>query len=107
MRARPLTIAVYIEGGGDGPAGRALLRKGFDALLCQQVEAARKQRLSLRLILCGTRNDTCELFLRADETIAILLVDSEAPLASSHAAGRVEHVRKQDGWDLSSVVAER
>ena len=49
-------VAIYIEGGGDGPAGKQALRLGFDALLGSHKQAARYRRIGWRLTLCGGRD---------------------------------------------------
>src|SRR5258708_35938002 len=111
-------IAIYLEGGGDGSGSaqqKADLRTGMDALLDQQKQAARSKRLGWRTIPCGGRQQTFEAFYHAltqvgDETLLILLVDSEDAIApeaknadEANAKVRVEHLTQRDGWDLSGT----
>ncbi|HET9620637.1 MAG TPA: DUF4276 family protein [Kofleriaceae bacterium] len=100
-------LAIYIEGGGDGPNGRAQLRQGFDALLGAQKELARKHRVAWKLVLCGSRHATFDAFQHAsrDTTDVVgLLVDAEAPVKSAGAAGRAAHLAAHDGWSLKGAV---
>jgi hypothetical protein len=100
-------IAIYVEGGGDGRDGKAMLRQGFDALLGPQKTQARERRLGWKLVLCGGRGQTFEAFQHAsasagDEVVA-LLVDAEDAVADSSPSGRVAHLTKRDGWDFASL----
>jgi hypothetical protein len=101
-------VAVYIEGGGDGPNGRAQLRQGFDALLAAQKEVARKHRVPWRLVLCGSRHATFDAVQHASRTatddVIGLLVDAEAPVKTAGAAGRAAHLAAHDKWSLKGAV---
>ena len=82
-------IAIYMEGGGDSRDGRAALRIGMDALLMPLKEMAQRQRLRWRLVACGGRDAAFKAFRNAangGETIAALLVDSEAPVSTAPTA---------------------
>src|SRR4051812_35367070 len=103
-------IAIYMEGGRDTAQQRAELRTGMDALLRAQKQAARDKRLRWRLIPCGGRQQTFDAFQHAlqqadDETLIILLVDSEDPIAAetededTNAKARVQHLTQRDSWD--------
>ena len=111
-------IAIYLEGGGDGRGSaqqKADLRIGIDALLDKQKQAARSKKLRWRTIPCGGRQQTFEAFHHAlmdvgEETLLILLVDSEDPIApearnasEANARVRVQHLTQRDGWDLSGA----
>lgn len=100
-------IAIYVEGGGDQPAGKAQLRQGLDALLGVQKDAARKRGLGWKLVPCGCRGAAFDAFRNAvtrDSTrISILLVDAEDTVTDTTAPGRVQHLRSREGWDLSGV----
>ncbi len=111
-------IAIYVEGGGDGPGsnhGKRELRQGFDALFQSQKRAAQAKNLGWNLVPCGSRDQTFKAFRRDlqqgdGETILILLVDSEDPVASetknaddANAQARVDHLTQRDGWDLSEA----
>jgi Domain of unknown function (DUF4276) len=106
-------IKIYIEGGGDGPVGKQLLRQGFDALLDKQKQAARHRKLRWNLVLGGGRNATFDSFRQAAassrEEIVALLVDSEAAVANATPAGRIDHLskRKGDEWEMGWADPER
>ena len=92
-------IAIYMEGGGDSRDGRAALRIGMDALLMPLKEMAQRQRLRWRLVACGGRDAAFKAFRNAadgGETIAALLVDSEAPVSTAPTT----HLARRDGWQL-------
>jgi hypothetical protein len=115
-------IAIYVEGGGDGPGSnhnKRELRQGFDVLFQTQKKAAQAKKLSWQLIPCGSRNQTFKAF-HADlqqvdeETLLVLLVDSEDPIApetrnaeDANAQARVQHLKNRDKWDLSGVDARQ
>ena len=92
-------IAIYMEGGGDSRDGRAALRIGMDALLMPLKKMAQRQRLRWRLVACGGRDAAFKAFRNAangGDTIAALLVDSEAPVSTTPTA----HLARRDGWQL-------
>jgi hypothetical protein len=105
------SIAIYIEGGGDSTSGKAQLRQGFDALLESQKTAARARKMHWKLVLCGGRNSTYDAFQHATRTakseIVVLLVDAEAPVATSTPMGRATHLATRDGWNLAGIAAEQ
>jgi Domain of unknown function (DUF4276) len=112
-------IAIYLEGGGDTVQQKAELRTGMDALLNPQKRAARAKKLGWRMVPCGGRQQTFEDFRHAlghadDDTLLILLVDSEDAIApevkndeEANAKARVQHLTNRDGWDLSGVGPEQ
>lgn len=81
-------IAIYVEGGGDGPGSnhnKRELRQGFDVLFQKQKQAAQAKKLGWQLMPCGSRNQSFKAFhgdlQQADEeTLLVLLVDSEDPI---------------------------
>ncbi len=117
-------IAIYVEGGGDGPGSnhnKRELRQGFDILLQAQKQAAQARKLGWQLMACGGRNQTFKAFhgdlqLADAGTLHVLLVDSEDPVApeanskdptkdaEANARARVQHLTKRDSWDLSGVA---
>ena len=105
MRGRG--VAIYMEGGGPGPDGKAALRQGMDRFLCPLKQAARRRSLFWKLVPCGSRGETCRRFKNAvnnahpNET-QILLVDSEALMTLPPQA----HLQETDGWDLSFAREE-
>lgn len=110
-------IAIYIEGGGDGAGSaqqKAELRNGMDALLGPEKQAARNKKLGWELIPCGGRDQAFDAFSHAlqqadDETLVVLLVDSEDAIASetrnadADAKARIHHLTQRDHWDLSGA----
>ena len=92
------SIKIYVEGGGDGRNGRAALRRGMDAFLGEQKQAATDQGWSWRLICAGSRNNAFNAFrnatMRGEADVVVLLVDAEAPLRS----GQLAHLHQRDGW---------
>ena len=122
-------IAIYVEGGGDTAQQKAELRNGFDQLLNAQKQAARAKRLRWKLVPSGGRQSAYNDFVNAvgqasDETLCMLLVDSEERLPSelpkaqnesredkkqrslADAIIRRNHVTNRDSWNLSSVPPE-
>ena len=92
-------VAIYMEGGGDGPNGKAALRIGMDALLSPLKEVARRDRLRWKLVVCGGRDAAFKRFRNAangGETIVALLVDSEGPVSTAPTL----HLAQRDGWHL-------
>jgi hypothetical protein len=110
-------IALYVEGGGETANQKAELRLGFDGLLKSVKSKAQTKRLRWTLVCAGGRQAAYEAFANAvrtnPDTINVLLVDSEDPVASEtgdparDAAVRVTHLRQRDGWDLSATRPER
>jgi hypothetical protein len=111
-------IAIYVEGGGDNKDQRAQLRIGLDQLLNSQKKAAGDKRLSLKLVPSGSRKESHEAFIDAirrpnTETLCVLLVDSEDPIAPEakeadvSAIARKQHLQNRDGWDLKNVEPNR
>ena len=106
------SIEIYIEGGGDGADGKRSLRLGFDALLQRQKSAARERGLRWKIVMRGSRHKAFDAFRDAtskaakDEIIA-LLVDAEGTLSDTSPKGRVAHLTKRDGWDLTNMASER
>lgn len=90
-------IAIFIEGGGDGNAGKAALRSGFDVFLQPLKDAVREKRLPWKLVMCGSRIDACNAFLHAsqsgDYNHVFLLVDAEQPVKGL----TIQHLVQRDG----------
>ena len=92
-------VAIYMEGGGDGPNGKAALRIGMDALLSPLKEVARRDRLRWKLVVCGGRDAAFKRFRNAangGDAIVALLVDSEGPVSTAPTL----HLAQRDGWHL-------
>ncbi len=96
-------IAVYLEGGGDTAESKASIRFGMAQFLGALRDAARRKHWHWKVVPCGSRVAARDAFLNARttdaESHAILLVDSEAPVAGSPTA----HLRARDGWILTGV----
>ncbi|MEX2188284.1 MAG: DUF4276 family protein [Pirellulales bacterium] len=111
-------IAIYVEGGGDTADQRTELRNGLDNLFGAQKRAAQEKQLRWKMVPCGGRQQTYEAFVnerknRDAETLCILLVDSEGPIAvetrgkhEENARCRKRHLEVRDGWELSAVPDE-
>lgn len=92
-------VKIYVEGGGDhNKALQSQCRRGFSEFFRK---AGLENRMP-RLVACGGRRRAYENFLTAHESAGdadfpVLLVDSEAPVASTDPW---EHVRLRagDGW---------
>ena len=108
-------IKVFVEGGGDSVHQRRELRVGFDELLAAQKMAAQGKKRSWDTTFRGGRDQTFDAFHRAlehadDETLLILLVDSEDGIdaetknaADANAQTRVQHLTQRDQWDLTGT----
>ena len=98
-------VAIYMEGGGPSPYGKAALRQGMDRFLRPLKETARERSLFWRLVPCGSREETYRRFRHAVENsdpdgTQILLVDSEALVTRTARA----HLQERDDWDLSFAL---
>jgi Domain of unknown function (DUF4276) len=91
-------IRVYVEGGGDGGAGRAEIRRGFGRFLDPLRERARRQRIGWSVIACGSRQSTFHEFRLAlrkhPDAFNILLVDAEEAVSGTPS----EHLRRRQEW---------
>ena len=100
-----MSVAIYLEGGGNSRDTKAALRTGMDALLGSLKQAARARRLRWKLVCCGPRDEAFRRFRNAvrtghDSTV-VLLVDAENAVATESRA----HLRARDGWDMTGVDA--
>ena len=94
------SIAIFMEGGGQGRGSQAILRRGMDAFLRELKETARAKSWRLNLSCSGSRNAAFERFenarRRGGHTLILLLVDSEGPVNASPR----EHLSAKDSWDM-------
>jgi len=99
-----VSIAIYLEGGGEGKNSKAMLRLGMDAFLRDIKEVFRQKQLRWKLVCCGGRDKAYRRFMNArtegEAEIAVLLVDSEESLSASTPR---DHLRERDGWDFEGV----
>jgi hypothetical protein len=96
------SIAIYMEGGGDGKDSKAALRLGMEAFLSPLKDAVRAKAWKWRLVCCGGRNAAFDGFRNAvqngDDSIVALLVDAEGAVNGPARA----HLQSRDRWDLKS-----
>lgn len=100
-------IRAYIEGGGPTNRTQSKLREGFDSF-CRTLKILAAQReVSLRFIVAGSRDEAFHDFRLAEkahpDAYNLLLVDSEAPVASLPRA----HLQQRDGWDLANAKEDQ
>lgn len=95
------SIAIYMEGGGDGRDTKAALRLGMDSFLTGIKQAAREKSLRWKLVCCGSRYEAFRSFRSSfsngEHAITILLVDAEG-LVNRPVR---DHLRWRDGWDVA------
>ncbi len=98
-------VKLYVEGGGDGKALQIECRRGFREFL----EKAGLKGKMPAIAACGGRRFAYEDYCTAiaNGEAAMLLVDSEAPIAPAHQTGKSDewqprqHLKASqgDGWD--------
>lgn len=101
-------IRIYMEGAGaQDRTNSAGLSEGMRQFLAVVWTKARNRRVKLRLITSGPREAAYDAFRIAQrqhsEAFNVLLVDSEGPVEGSP----IEHLTKNDGWDLSGASADQ
>lgn len=90
-------VTLYIEGGGVDRENALRFRKAWRSFF----DAAGLGGRLPKVVRCGSRNETYRQFaaavrLRKRERVPILLVDSEASVASGHSVWR--HLKDRDDW---------
>lgn len=94
------SIAIYMEGGGESTATKGSLRRGMDIFLREAKDMARARAWHWKLVCCGSRRNAFRGFeaahKRGNDTILLLLVDSEIPTKLPPRA----HLSKNDGWEM-------
>jgi hypothetical protein len=98
-------VKLYVEGGGYGKALQIECRRGFREFL----EKAGLKGKMPAIAACGGRRFAYEDYCTAiaNGKAAMLLVDSEAPIAAAHQTGKPDEwlpwqhlkARQGDGWD--------
>jgi hypothetical protein len=96
-----VSLRLFVEGGGDGKTLRTACRAGFAAFLRKAGIPAMP-----RIVASGSRENAFSDFRTAIDNgqPALLLVDSEAPVADAHQQGDPAtwkpwaHLTRQDGW---------
>ena len=101
-----MSVAIYMEGGGNSRDTKAALRTGMDALLGTLKQSARDRQLRWKLVCCGPRDEAFRRFRNAvrtgDDSIVVLLADAEAAVAAEPGA----HLEDRDGWDMTDIDAD-
>lgn len=89
-------LHLYVEGGGDSKALHSRCREGFRKFLEQ---AGLKGHMP-RIVACGGRDNAFSDFKTAvaHGRPAMLLVDSEGPMAAAHEFTPWAHLKARDGW---------
>ena len=99
-----MSIAIYMEGGGQGRDSKAALRLGMDQFLDDIKQEFRVLRRHWRLVCCGSRNEAYRAFRRAcdqgGDAIVLLLVDAEGPVI---AGSPIQHLSARDGWNFDGI----
>ena len=93
-----MSTRLYVEGGGDRKPSRTKCRQAFQAFLRKAGLAGRLPRI----FASGSRKQAYADFCHAlgasrDDDLAVLLVDSECPVAVD--VGPWRHLKDRDGWD--------
>ncbi|EQC1013419.1 DUF4276 family protein [Pseudomonas aeruginosa] len=89
-------VKLYVEGGGDAAALKTACREGFAKFLGKAGLAGRMPRV----VACGSRSDAYDSFrtaIRSGEA-AMLLVDSEAPVAGPAQQGDAAKQEDRGRW---------
>ena len=102
--SQSLSIAIYMEGGGQGRDSKAALRQGMDNFLVEIKSTFRANSRRWKLVCCGGRNEAFKGFRHAcdngDDGIVVLLVDAEGPVSTPSPAA---HLVARDGWDIDGI----
>jgi hypothetical protein len=89
-------VKIYVEGGGDAAALKTACREGFSKFLSKAGLAGRMPRV----VACGSRADAFDSFrtaVRGGE-VAMLLVDSEAPVIATAQPGDAARQEEREKW---------
>ena len=99
-----MTATLYVEGGGEGRSLRGRFREGWREFLRSAGVDGR-----VKIVRGGGREQTYRRFVTAaaaagSGATALLLVDSEDPVAAEHSAWR--HLAVRDGWTRPGGVGD-
>jgi len=99
-----VTATLYIEGGGEGKDLGTRFRKGWRAFFDATGVDDRT-----KIVRGGGRQRTYDMFAvairdRRNDTLPLLLVDSEAPVQSGHSPW--QHLLARDGWNKPDGAGE-
>ena len=100
-----MSEVLYIEGGGDNRRLGAEFRQGWKAFLTNAGLSGRMPKV----VRGGSREETFHRFSVAladptDDTVPLLLVDSEGPVAAVHSVW--QHLRTRDGWNRPAAAGD-
>ena len=102
-----MSVAIYMEGGGDNGGSRAELRRGMEIFLTEIKDACRERNRHWKLVCCGSRNDAYRGFqnarARRDADLVVLLVDAEGPVGGLSCSA---YLTKRDRWALDGVCED-
>lgn len=105
-----MEIKLYVEGGGKGSHKRATikLQQGFDSFFGELKQAARKKKISFRIIPAGNTQSTYDDFIFSvanspAQSFNLLLVDSDGAVADGETA-RAFLQKKYKGWKLQTIA---
>jgi hypothetical protein len=89
-------VKLYVEGGGDAASLKTACREGFSKFL---EKAGFKGRMP-RIVACGSRGDAFDSFCTAirNQELAMLLVDSEAPMSALAQPGDAQQPGDRARW---------
>jgi hypothetical protein len=89
-------MKIYVEGGGDAAALKTACREGFSKFLSRAGLAGRMPRV----VACGSRADAFDSFCTAlrNGELAMLLVDSEAPVIAAAQPGDASDAKNRAQW---------
>lgn len=100
-----MNIVIYVEGGGNSADQRKEIRYAFQALIEPERKRAREQGYGFQILPCGGRQQTFDRFneYHDRDSVALLLVDSEDPIACGpdavlDGAVRKQHLIERDKW---------
>ena len=100
-----MSVAIYMEGGGNSRDTKAALRTGMAALLGTLKQSAREREVRWKLVCCGPRDEALRRFRNAlrdrDYGTVVLLVDAEDLVATEPGT----HLQARDGWDMTGIDA--
>lgn len=99
-------IRIYVEGAG-GKDSKARMRQAFSQFFAEPRARGLQKRMPLRVIPCGSRDDTFKAFRSGvrdhPEDRVFLLVDAEQEIDGTPR----EHLAARDPWDLSFAEDEQ
>ena len=100
-----MSVAIYMEGGGNGRDTKGALRRGMEELLEPLKQTARAKSIRWKLVCCGPRDEAFRRFRKTlqdrDDSVVVLLVDAEEEVATAPVA----HLQARDTWNMAGIDA--